>query len=106
MGCVPAGNLGYVNTFPNVERKRPCRQEGVTAMAAGDASVVGTAAEDAAALEREWASNPRWQGIRRDVPAAKVLRLRPSVLVEHTIARRGAERLWRPPRAGGEPAPR
>jgi isocitrate lyase len=45
-------------------------------------------------LDKEWASNPRWRGIRREWDAAEVLRLRGSVAVEHTLARRGAERLW------------
>jgi isocitrate lyase len=36
----------------------------------------------------------RWTGIRRDWSAEDVERLRGSVLVEHTLARRGAERLW------------
>jgi isocitrate lyase len=54
-----------------------------------------TVAEPAARLAEQWASSPRWQGIRRDYAAADVLRLRPEVLVEHTLARRGAERLWR-----------
>ncbi|QBI20980.1 isocitrate lyase [Egibacter rhizosphaerae] len=45
-------------------------------------------------LEQEWAS-PRWAGIRRDYTADDVVRLRGSVGVEHTLARRGAERLWR-----------
>src|SRR6266702_4631383 len=45
-------------------------------------------------LETHWASSPRWQGIRRDWDGGEVLRLRGSVAVEHTLARRGAERLW------------
>jgi isocitrate lyase len=47
-----------------------------------------------ARLAEEWASSPRWRGIRRDYGAQDVLRLRPSVLVDHTLARVGAERLW------------
>jgi isocitrate lyase len=46
-------------------------------------------------LLEEWRSNPRWQGIRREYTAEDVRRLRPQVLVEHTLARVGAERLWR-----------
>jgi isocitrate lyase len=46
-------------------------------------------------LLQEWRSSPRWRGIRRDYPAEDVRRLRPQVLVEHTLARVGAERLWR-----------
>jgi len=47
------------------------------------------------ALETEWAESPRWTGIRRDYSAADVVKLRGSVLIEHTLARVGAEKLWR-----------
>jgi isocitrate/methylisocitrate lyase len=46
-------------------------------------------------LAAEWRRDPRWQGVRRDYTASDVVRLRPQVLVEHTLARVGAERLWR-----------
>jgi isocitrate lyase len=46
-------------------------------------------------LSQRWASSPRWRGVRRDYQAGDVLRLRPQLLVEHTLARAGAERLWR-----------
>ncbi len=45
-------------------------------------------------LQRSWAEDPRWQGIKRGYGADEVVRLRGSVVVEHTLARRGAERLW------------
>uniref|UniRef100_UPI00333F7B45 isocitrate lyase n=1 Tax=Castellaniella defragrans TaxID=75697 RepID=UPI00333F7B45 len=45
-------------------------------------------------LQRQWAEDPRWQGIKRGYDADEVVRLRGSVVVEHTLARRGAERLW------------
>ncbi|GIK64486.1 MAG: isocitrate lyase [Chloroflexota bacterium] len=45
-------------------------------------------------LEREWQTNPRWQGIQRPYSAKDVLRLRASILVEYTLAQVGAERLW------------
>ncbi len=47
-----------------------------------------------AALERDWATNPRWAGITRPYRAADVIRLRGSIQIEHTLARLGAERLW------------
>jgi isocitrate lyase len=47
-----------------------------------------------AELEKEWAENPRWRGIKRDYRAADVVRLRGSVQIEHTLARIGAEKLW------------
>jgi isocitrate lyase len=51
--------------------------------------------KEIAALEREWAENPRWAGVKRGYGAADVVRLRGSVRIEHTLARRGAEKLWR-----------
>jgi len=53
-----------------------------------------TREEIAAELEREWASDPRWRGIERTYSAADVVRLRGSVTEEHTLARRGARKLW------------
>jgi isocitrate/methylisocitrate lyase len=46
-------------------------------------------------LSREWASGPRWRGVRRTYTAGDVVRLRGSVQEEHTLARLGAERLWK-----------
>lgn len=46
-------------------------------------------------LERRWAEDPRWAGIERTYSAQDVVRLSGSVREEHTLARRGAERLWR-----------
>jgi isocitrate lyase len=46
-------------------------------------------------IKRDWDENPRWVGVRRDYKAEDVVRLRGSVHVEHTLARRGAERLWK-----------
>ena len=47
------------------------------------------------ALEAEWAESPRWKGVQRDYSAEDVVKLRGSVLIEHTLARVGAEKLWR-----------
>ncbi|MFN7782722.1 MAG: isocitrate lyase [Lysobacterales bacterium] len=46
-------------------------------------------------LQRDWDTNPRWKGITRNYSAADVVRLRGTVHIEHSLARRGAERLWR-----------
>ena len=51
--------------------------------------------EPASTTAEGWRSDPRWRGVRRDYSAEDVHRLRPQVLVEHTLARVGAERLWR-----------
>ena len=54
-----------------------------------------TREQQAAALEKDWAQNPRWKGIKRGYTAEDVVRLRGSVHIEHTLARRGAEKLWK-----------
>lgn len=46
-------------------------------------------------LAQRWADDPRWAGIERTYTAEDVVRLSGSVREEHTLARRGAERLWR-----------
>lgn len=51
-------------------------------------------AEEIAELTKEWAENPRWKGVTRNYTAEDVVRLRGSLRVEHTLARRGAEKLW------------
>ena len=48
----------------------------------------------AAALAKDWAENPRWKGITRGYSADDVIRLRGTFPIEHTLARRGAEKLW------------
>jgi isocitrate lyase len=45
-------------------------------------------------LSGDWANNPRWKTVERPYTAEDVLRLRGSIHIEHTLARRGAERLW------------
>ena len=47
-----------------------------------------------ASLEREWATESRWDGIKRPYSAADVYRLRGTVPIEYTLAKRGAARLW------------
>ncbi len=46
-------------------------------------------------LEKDWADNPRWQGIKRGYTAADVIRLRGTVPIEYSLARLGAEKLWK-----------
>jgi isocitrate lyase len=50
---------------------------------------------EAASLRTHWNTSPRWSGIERTYTAEEVIRLRGSVTVEHTLARLGAESLWR-----------
>jgi len=53
-----------------------------------------TISQLAANLRHEWETDPRWAGIERTYDAEDVIRLRGSVQQEHTLARRGANRLW------------
>jgi isocitrate lyase len=57
--------------------------------------------EQADRLERQWADDERWAGIERTYTAAEAVRLRGSVVPECTLARLGAERLWRLLTQGG-----
>jgi isocitrate lyase len=45
-------------------------------------------------LQKQWKTDPRWNGIVRPYSAEDVLRLRGSIQIEYTLARLGAERLW------------
>src|ERR1700679_2083002 len=54
-----------------------------------------TISEQASQLQSQWDADPRWAGVKRTYTAEDVIRLRGSVQEEHTLARLGAERLWR-----------
>lgn len=45
-------------------------------------------------LTLDWSNNSRWLGVKRPYTAEDVVRLRGTIHVEHSIARRGAEKLW------------
>src|SRR5215471_10840095 len=53
-----------------------------------------TISQQAANLRKEWETAPRWTTIKRSYTTEDVIRLRGSVVEEHTLARRGAKRLW------------
>jgi isocitrate lyase len=55
----------------------------------------GDQVQTAAELQQSWESDPRWADIDRTYTAEDVVALRGSVGEENTLARRGAERLWR-----------
>jgi isocitrate lyase len=46
-------------------------------------------------LKLDWANNTRWSGIARPYTAEDVVRLRGTVAIEHSLAKLGAEKLWR-----------
>ncbi len=50
--------------------------------------------KDIQQLKSDWASNPRWADIQRPYSAEEVLKLRGSVSIEYTLAKKGAEKLW------------
>lgn len=45
-------------------------------------------------LQESWELDSRWKGIERTYTAEDVIRLRGSIDIEHTLARRGSEKLW------------
>ncbi len=51
--------------------------------------------EEITRLESEWANSPRWTGVERSYTAQDVVKLRGTVRIEHTLAKLGAEKLWR-----------
>ncbi|MGB9990900.1 isocitrate lyase [Pseudoduganella rhizocola] len=55
---------------------------------------MATREQQIAALQQDWDTNPRWKGVTRTYSAEDVIRLRGSVQIEHTLAKRGAEKLW------------
>ncbi len=55
---------------------------------------MATREQQIAALQKDWDTNPRWKGVTRTYSAADVVRLRGSLQIEHTLAKRGAEKLW------------
>jgi len=46
-------------------------------------------------MQSDWATNPRWENVKRGYEAADVVRLRGTVQIEHSLARQGAEKFWR-----------
>ncbi|MCF6348680.1 MAG: hypothetical protein L3J20_10340 [Flavobacteriaceae bacterium] len=46
-------------------------------------------------LVTDWTVNPRWKGIERPYTAEEVVNLQGSYKIEHSIAKMGAEKLWK-----------
>jgi isocitrate lyase len=46
-------------------------------------------------ITQDWVQNPRWKGVKRGYAPNAVLKLRGSVKIEHTLAKLGAEKLWK-----------
>jgi len=47
------------------------------------------------ALQKDWNENPRWKGVTRPYSPEDVTRLRGTVDIEYSLARQGAEKLWK-----------
>ncbi len=54
-----------------------------------------TSLRTAEQLKLDWSNNPRWSGVQRAYSAEDVVRLRGTVPIEHSLAKLGAEKLWR-----------
>lgn len=50
---------------------------------------------EALELEKSWKTDRRWMDVKRTYSAEDVVRLRGAVMIDHTLARLGAERLWK-----------
>jgi isocitrate lyase len=46
-------------------------------------------------LKKSWATEDRWKGIERPYTAEEVVKLQGSVQIQHTLAEKGAQRLWK-----------
>src|SRR6266850_1422771 len=46
-------------------------------------------------IRKSWDTDSRWRGVKRPYTADDVVRLRGTVAIEHTLARLGAEKLWK-----------
>src|SRR5437667_6028652 len=57
-------------------------------------SVVGKNPDEMKKADHDWTNKPRWKWISRNYSVSDVRRLQGNVVIEHTLARRGAEKLW------------
>ena len=46
-------------------------------------------------IQKDWDTNPRWKNVKRDYSAEEVAKCSGSVRIEHSIAKQGAEKLWK-----------
>src|SRR2546427_2354257 len=75
--------------------RQPQKEMSGTSKAKGKGSSgVGKNRDEMKKADHDWPNNPRWKGISRNYSVSDVRRLQGNVIIEHTLARRGAERLW------------
>ena len=80
---------------PTIDHTSEATASATTAATAATPVRAGDQVQTAAELQQSWESDPRWADIERTYTAEDVVALRGSVGEENTLARRGAERLWR-----------
>src|SRR5262249_26837664 len=56
--------------------------------------MAGNNLDETKALADHWQNDPRWRGISRDYTAKDVIKLRPSIDMQYSMARHGAKRFW------------
>src|SRR5713101_761092 len=75
-------------------RQPPKKMSGTSKTKGKGSSGVGKNRNEMKKADHDWANNPRWKGISRNYSVSDVRRLQGNVIIEHTLARRGAEKLW------------
>src|SRR5213596_2870878 len=74
--------------------RQPQKKMSGTSKAKEKGSSVGKNRDEMKKADHDWVNNPRWKGISRNYSVSDVRRLQGNVIIEHTLARRGAEKLW------------
>src|ERR1700730_7716437 len=75
--------------------RQPQKRMSGTSKAKGKGSSgVGKKRDEMKKADHDWANDPRWKGISRNYSVSDVRRLQGNVIIEHTLARRGAAKLW------------
>src|SRR5438552_9157862 len=75
--------------------RQPQKKMSGTSKAKGKGrSGVGKNRDEMKKADHDWVNNPRWKGISRNYSVSDVRRLQGNVIIKHTLARRGAEKLW------------
>src|SRR6185436_15702705 len=73
------------------DRQPQKKMRGTSKAKGKDSSNVGKNRDEMKKADHDWANNPRWNGISRNYSVSDVRRLQGNVIIEHTLARRGAE---------------
>src|SRR5216110_3054021 len=78
----------------SANRQSQKKMSGTSKAKGKGSSGVGKNRAEMKKADHDWANNPRWKGISRNYSVSDVRRLQGNVIIEHTLARRGAEKLW------------